>query len=251
MKVLVYDGSFEGLLSAVFYVYEHKLADVKIARRHTAVPLFGEVVDVATCDEKAARLWKGLKQHLGNEGQQCIYSNYLADSLREEDNILRYIQYAFAAKHNIVADYSNVAVLQARKVERMVSRERHRMTAFVRFMLTKDGLYYAQVEPDFNVLPLIARHFEKRYADQRWLIYDCKRSYGIYYDLQQVEMVQLNMGDEAQNNLSVVLDEKEEAYQQLWQQYFNSVNIKERKNKKLHLQHMPKRYWKYLPEKQK
>ncbi len=26
-----------------------------------------------------------------------------------------------------------------------------------------------------NVLPLIKKHFEKRYADQRWIIYDSQR----------------------------------------------------------------------------
>ena len=59
------------------------------------------------------------------------------------------------------------------------------MEAFVRFQLTKDGLYYCIIQPDYNVLPLISNHFEKRYADQRWLIYDSRRKYGIYYDLKK------------------------------------------------------------------
>lgn len=44
-------------------------------------------------------------------------------------------------------------------------------------------------------------------------------------------------------------DETEGLYQKLWKQYFSSVNISARKNLKLHIQHMPRRYWKYLPEK--
>ncbi|WP_370449257.1 DUF4130 domain-containing protein [Aquimarina sp. AD1] len=38
-------------------------------------------------------------------------------------------------------------------------------------------------------------------------------------------------------------------FQQLWKTYFDNVNIKSRKNSKLHIQHLPKRYWKYLIEK--
>ena len=38
-------------------------------------------------------------------------------------------------------------------------------------------------------------------------------------------------------------------YQQLWCTYFDSVNITARKNMKLYIQHMPKRYWRYLTEK--
>jgi probable DNA metabolism protein len=99
------------------------------------------------------------------------------------------------------------------------------------------------------VLPLIANHFKERYADQRWLIYDCRRKYGLYYDLREVSevMIHFNEGDSQEEN---VYDEKESLYQELWKQYFDSVNIKARRNMKLHIQHVPKRYWKYLIEKQ-
>ena len=126
------------------------------------------------------------------------------------------------------------------------------MEAFVRFQHTKDGLYYAVVEPDFNVLPLIINHFQSRYADQRWLIYDAKRKFGIYYDLETVDTVELHFNIDTYSHKSIVeiSDEREELFQHLWQQYFNSVNIKARKNMRLHVQHMPKRYWRYLTEKQ-
>ena len=125
------------------------------------------------------------------------------------------------------------------------------MEAFVRFQLTKDGLYYCLIQPDYNVLPLISNHFEKRYADQRWLIYDSHRKYGIYYDLEKVETVFLNFEVNSSDKKAIaeISDEKEELYQRLWQQYFSSVNIVARKNMRLHIQHMPKRYWRYLIEK--
>jgi probable DNA metabolism protein len=100
------------------------------------------------------------------------------------------------------------------------------------------------------VLPLLIAHFKNRYADQRWLIYDGKRKYGIYYDLHTVETIELSFNEDVKHgNIQIIYDEQEPLYQSLWQQYFGSVNIKARKNTKLHIQHMPKRYWKYLPEK--
>jgi probable DNA metabolism protein len=99
------------------------------------------------------------------------------------------------------------------------------------------------------VLPLISTHFKERYADQRWLIYDCRRKYGLYYDLDEVSEVTIDF-NESNNNSKDVYDEKENLYQELWKQYFDSVNIKARKNMKLHIQHVPKRYWKWLVEKQ-
>ena len=114
-------------------------------------------------------------------------------------------------------------------------------------------MFHAVIEPDFNVLPLITDFFRKRYADQAWLIYDSKRKYGVLYDLQQLSEVYLT--PQQQNSIAktediISFDESEEKYQTLWKQYFKSTNIEARKNMKLHLQHVPKRYWKYLVEKQ-
>jgi probable DNA metabolism protein len=134
-----------------------------------------------------------------------------------------------------------------------VGRERHRMKAFIRFQKTADGMYYAPVEPDFNVLPLIVYFFKNRYADQQWIIYDVKRKYGLYYNLHTVTEITyefVSAIDTNKVNLPQELtDSGEELASLLWKDYFNSTNIPARKNMKLHIQHVPKRYWKYLNEK--
>src|SRR5699024_10345211 len=118
-----------------------------------------------------------------------------------------------------------------------VSREKHRMEAFVRFKKTAEGIFFAVIDPDFNVLPLIAPHFKGRYADQRWLIYDEKRRYGLFYDLNSVQEVHLSsehnksMIEQAQlTDTSITLDAQEALYDQLWKDYFKSTNIVERRN---------------------
>jgi len=139
---------------------------------------------------------------------------------------------------------------------KQVGREKHRMEAFVRFKKAKDGLFLSLVKPDFNVLPIISRHFQERYQDQSWLIYDEQRNYGIYYDLRQMHQVEMNaeiidpqirIGHS--QSFSIELDDQELLYDQLWKDYFNSVNIQARKNMKLHIQYVPKRYWRYMNEK--
>jgi probable DNA metabolism protein len=127
------------------------------------------------------------------------------------------------------------------------------MEAFIRFQRTKDDLYFATIDPDYNVLPLIIAHFKDRYADQHWLIYDKRRKYGVNYDCStsKVTEVQINfIGEAAHDFLPVtLLHEDEMHYQKLWKDYFYSVNIGARKNTKLHVRHVPLRYWRYLTEK--
>ena len=252
MTVVKYDGSFAGLLTAIFEVYEYKIEQAVICRNEAANgSLFGNLHTVITNLDKSKRVYKKLQDRLSLKACKQLYDVYLSELKDIENVLLRYIQYALKSNLAIENDYANADVLLMQQTSRKVHREKHRMEAFVRFQLTKDQLYYSIIQPDFNVLPLISKHFEERYADQRWLIYDGLRKYGLYYNGQSVEEVQMNFEADLNNAniLKEVFDEKEELYQQLWKQYFSSVNIAARKNMKLHIQHMPKRYWKYLVEK--
>ncbi|HEX8313563.1 MAG TPA: TIGR03915 family putative DNA repair protein [Flavisolibacter sp.] len=253
MKTVVYDSSFEGFLCAIFDVYEYKLSDVNIVPVHRHQPsMFAEPHFVNHDPAHSDRVWKGLEKKLSLEAQKQVYRTFLSEIDGIENTLLQYIQYAFASDAVMEEDYSHKAVLTVFQTAKKVWREKHRMEAFVRFQKTADALYYAIISPDYNVLPLIDKHFTERYADQRWMIYDAKRKYGLYYDGQQTRNVQIQFTEEMGEGktVSAAYDESEGIYQQLWQQYFKSVNIAARKNTKLHIQHMPKRYWKYLPEKQ-
>jgi probable DNA metabolism protein len=253
MTTLVYDGSFEGFLCAVFDVYEYKFTDVDIAPEGRCnLNIFGRLHQVVHDKAHSDRVWKGLEKKLSLETQKSLHRAFLSELPGMENTLLRYIQYVFAAKDGMENDYSHEAVLTIVQTAKKVWREKHRMEAFVRFQKTGDGLYYSVIEPTYNVLPLIAQHFTTRYANQHWLIYDASRRYGIHYDGQHTTEVSINFEETTAGGRDVrdAYDSGEEIYQELWKQYFKSVNIPARKNTKLHLQHMPKRYWKYLPEKQ-
>jgi len=252
-KVLVYDGSFEGFLSAVFKVYEEKLAQVDIQREGAVQSsFFGDVETIITNKTHADRVWNGLKKKLTTYGRNQLYYSFLSELDSVENILLDYIQQVFATTGNIEKDFSNLTVLKLSKITKSVGREKHRMEAFVRFKLTKDGLYFANVAPDFNVLPLIAKHFKSRYADQKWVIYDIRRKYGLHYNLTQVETIVMDFPKEFDftKTSEDFFAEEELQFQELWQNYFKSTNIESRKNMLLHVRHVPKRYWKYLSEKQ-
>ena len=252
MHSLIYDSTFEGFLSAVFDVYELQIQEPHITTQdHFRGNIYDKIHEVQTVEKNHLRVWKGLEIKLSAEALKQFYKTFLSELPGIENTLLQYAQYAFKEAKSIEKDFSNEAVLQVFQIAKKVHREKHRMEAFVRFQETADGLFFAIVEPDFNVLPLIEAHFKNRFADMAWLIWDGKRRYGIYYDKESVTNVQMAFTDNLQGgkDIRAIYDEKEVLYQQLWQQYFKSVNIQSRKNNKLHLQHMPTRYWKYLPEK--
>lgn len=251
MTYLIYDTTIEGFLTAVFEVYEYKIEHVAIRKNTVLVPqMFGDVIDVKTNADKAKRVVTKLAIIFGKQGMQSLLKTLLSELDTIEDSILETIRYAIENKKNILNDFGHTAVLEIKQVLKKLSRERHRMNAFIRFKLATDGIYYAFIEPDFDVLPLISNHFKSRYADQQWLIYDIKRDKGLFYDLNKVELVQFEKkSSTATETLSIHLDSSEIEFQKLWKSYFKNTNITSRKNLKLHLQHVPKRYWKYLIEK--
>ena len=256
MTTVIYDGTYEGWLTAVFDIYEYKLDDVIFAKGEQVISsLFGITHKVLTDDRKAKRVLKGLQQRLSTEGQRRIFLTLLSEIDKAEDKMLRFVRYTFSSAVNIEQDLANPVVSDIREAARLVKKEAHRMEAFVRFQLTKDDLYdplyYAAIEPDCDVLSLISNHFKNRYADQRWLIYDLRRKYGIYYDLETVNTVEIQFQySQAASHLSPeICDEREEFFQNLWRRYFSAVNIEARKNLRLQMKHMPKRYWKHLTEK--
>ncbi|RYY99521.1 MAG: DNA metabolism protein [Chitinophagaceae bacterium] len=253
MQTVLYDGGFEGWLCAVFDVFDYKFGDAEIVAAHRfRGNLFGAAHTARSDARHSTRVWNGLGEKLSPEAVRSVYRTFLSEEEGAETVLLQYVRHVFGSAQSVESDYSHPAVRYVTQTGRKVWREQHRMEAFMRFQRTGDGLYYGFIEPDHDVLPLIAPHFTKRYADQRWLIYDGRRRYGLYYDGERTETVEVRFDEAVGGGWSAapVYEESELLYQQLWQQYFKSVNIPARKNTKLHLQHLPRRYWKYLVEKQ-
>ena len=252
--VLTYDGSFEGFLTAIFERYDRKLKDFAIMRTERYQPeLMSSEIKIQNDHEKSKRVWTGLKTRLSSAKRNEFYKTFLSELPEMERVLSDFILYVFSTSGNIEYDLGHPAVISVTKIAHQVHREKHRMEAFIRFQRTKNGLYFAMIEPDYNVLPLIARHFKDRYADQQWLIYDKRRKYGINYDHTTAKLteVQIELTDESSREFlpGHLVHDEEERYQRLWKDYFTSINIPARKNLKLHVQHVPMRYWKYLTEK--
>jgi probable DNA metabolism protein len=252
--IFLYDGSFEGLLTVIFEAYERRIWPRSIQEiAHRQDEFFADTLLVATDRAKANRVWRGLGKKLSEGARTGLYHAFLSERPGIELLVAEYARLAFSLEENVEEYFTENCVLEINQIRQRVWREKHRMEAFVRFRKTADGTYFSLIDPDFNVLPLITRHFEDRYADQPWVIYDSRRRYGIYYDLETTHEITFagSMISGRSNRLPAeILDSQEKQYEELWQVFFDSVNIPERKNIKLHLRHLPKRYWKYLNEKQ-
>ncbi len=252
MVRLRYDGSMAGLLCAVFEAYERRCVDSAMIVRGDVPPdAFATDIEVTTDVVRARRVWNGLAGKLSPDALDQIYYCFLSGLPETERYLLSYVRYAFSNSAAVEKDFGHPAVLWVVQTARKVWREKHRMEAFVRFQEGSDGLFYALITPDYDVLPLIAAHFSGRYGDQSWIIFDGTRNYGIHYDksVGRVEEVHVSGRTAGATLPESCLAADEKRYQMLWKDYFRSTGIDARKNPKLHIRHMPLRYWRHLTEK--
>jgi len=252
MLYYLYDGTFEGFLTCVFDVYCRNEAPARIINKETSLPLFTDTHSVVTDESKAERVLQGLEKKISKSAINMLYYCHLSEIQDIELILLRYIQKALASPVSIEVNFADDDVLALSKIYKKVSFERLRMFQFVRFQKTADGMYFAVMDPMYNVLPLCAEFFQDRYANQQWLVYDTRRNFGLFYDLTKTEIVRFERPPVNLKTGKITAeqqDESEKAFQDLWKDYLQAITIQPRKNLRLQRQLMPKRFWKYLIEK--
>ncbi len=250
-KILIYDGSFNGYLTTIFKAFDEKIDIADIQKNNQSQSgLFSDVETVFTQMDKAKRVWNGISKK-STLSMKNIYFAFLSESKGVELLLFNYISKLFSNNTSSFHGYTEDTNIKVEQLARMVSKEKQKIEAKLRFQLTKDHVYFAPIEPDFNILPLISKHFRSRFSDKQWIIYDTKRKYGLFYDLFSTEMISLDLKEINTHNLlqSSIFSRDTHTTQDVWDNYLANTAIKSRINTKLHTPYVPKKHWKRLRDK--
>jgi probable DNA metabolism protein len=244
MTIYLYDGSFDGLLCAIYESYYHKdkPQDIKKVIGFGG-SLFAKTYTVETQKEKAQKVARSIQEKISRETYENIYDAFLSEEVDAELDILRYVQLGFTLGKKLDEDLAHPLVLPIHQKSQRVARERHRMLGLLRFEKLKTGIYYAPFSPTYDILSTLGSHFAERFGDQSFIIHDIKRRVALLYKPKRWIMTPVD------GELKLELDEEEKAFQQLWTRYYQHIAIKNRQNLKLQRQFMPKKYWRFLTEK--
>lgn len=128
-------------------------------------------------------------------------------------------------------------------MEKAVRRDRHKMTAFVRFRRIVDAdaneQFIAWHRPDHHIVRLAAPFFIERFAAMKWAILTPDES--VWWDGRQA-----TFGAGVPRSAAPQDDELEA----LWKTYYGSIFNPARVNLRMMRQEMPVRHWATLPETQ-
>jgi len=251
-KILLYDGSFNGFLTSIFVAFEQKINVVDIQRKSQVQKgLFIETQIILTQVHKAKRVWNGISQR-SNNAMKNIYFAFLSETAGIEQLLYSYIQKIVAKGSPNHVDLSDDMVFRINHMANMVSRKKNQMEAFMKFNVSTDGVHFIIVEPEFDIVPLVSKHFRSNFSDRQWIIYDIKRNYGLYFNLHTIQLMSLESKEIMANtrHLNNPIQTSAISVIELWNTYFANNSIKSLISNKLHTHQLPKRRRKYQQDKE-
>lgn len=244
MLVYVYDGSFEGVLTAIFEAYYRKEAPGRILPEHCLQrDILASYIFIETDAVKSDRVYASIRRNISEDALKNIYHVFLSEDPEAATLIYHYLRLGWKMGGKVDLHLADESVFKIMDISRRVGLEVHRMMGFVRFRQVEGGIFYAPVSPDNNVVELLAPHFAQRLSDQQWIIHDVKREIAALYNLKRWIISEFTAGEIPRAT------EDERQYASLWKELFNTLEIKSRTNRKLQRQLLPRRYWDYLTEK--
>jgi len=130
-------------------------------------------------------------------------------------------------------------VIRLDALVKSVSRDRHKMRAFVRFRAVKGeaDTFVAWFEPEHRIVEENAPFFMRRFANMNWSILTPDRS--AHYDRSEVRFGPGATAAQAPDD---------DALEDLWRTYYAAIFNPARLKIKAMGAEMPKKYWKNLPE---
>lgn len=241
--IYIYDGSFDGLLCAVHAAYYNRENPKAIVCENECQgELFCDIKVIELDIVKAKAVRDATVKKISPNALFNIYRAYLSNDTDRATMIFNYLKIGFKMGASVDMFMSNEHVMKIKRTALRVSREAERMRQFVRFEEMENGVLYAKIEPDNNVLEMICPHFADRISSLPWVICDKKRSIAAIYDTKRWVITEFD------TSKAVWVAEGEEMYQKLWKKFYDTIAIESRKNERMQMQCMPKKYRRNITE---
>ncbi|MDY5577457.1 MAG: TIGR03915 family putative DNA repair protein [Lachnospiraceae bacterium] len=264
--VLLCDNSLDGMLTAIYDGFVIKkqrfgqgaeaLADVyedNIEIRpeeNYEYEMFAAYVNVRTDRKKAEKTIDAIRKCMGEEAFYMVLRALCHYDVQRGSDCFGFLVRGFRIGNGICHMLTDPYVMRVMELARKAGNEAHLFLELLRF---KDmgGILFGKIEPKCFVLPLIGQHFIERYPGENFIIYDEKHKFSMIHKRygeavfladQEVTFPEFPEAVCTSNQTSEV------NYERLWQTYFETIEIQERKNPRCQQNHAPLWYRKNMEE---
>lgn len=237
---MICDGTYDGLLTALFYAYKLKPDEILL---HPArqLDLLDAPMKIATDITRSARVQIAIDEKLSANAGLNVRMVYASGREDAGTLIYRYVTRGWRLGHSLDDYKTDPAVEPVLRLSRRVQLERHKMLGFIRFTPLESGILYAACEPDYDIVPLMIEHFATRLPEERFIIHDLRHDTLAFHKPGATLVTHTH---------TPRMTAPHDAYEDMWRAFYNAVTIETRLNPRLRDGWMPRRYHKYLPEMQ-
>jgi len=242
----VCEDSMDGIFTAIYKAWEIGTSKTSIeVKGMKTMTLFTEYIEVKTDSELAAKVAASIHNKISQEVYFYVYRAALSDDTDKAQYIYEFLLKAFRVGKEIIHNLQDASVMKVFELARKVGNEAHKYLGFVRFCELENGILSAKINPLANVVAIVAEHFADRLHNENWLIFDTTRNLAAVHRAGYGFVLSNDISEQDLDQFSHK-SENEEKYQLLWNRFFDTIAIEERKNKKLQQQLMPLRYREYM-----
>lgn len=241
-----YDGSFEGFLCAVAHCLDagERHPELIASRSEVDDSLFGgDVLEIPASRDAAMAFRERFVRVVSQQAFASARYAFHSGNAGIERLVWEYLRLGLAVGGRLTGMLAHEPVYSVSRVARQVAHEAHKFKGFVRFSEVEAGFLYAAIEPQADIVALIAPHFAGRIGDRPWMIHDLLRRRAAVFDLRSWRLV-----EDVELAETPELTEGENRYAALWRRYFQHHAISERHNPRLQQKHVPQRVRNHLTE---
>ncbi len=252
MYIFLCEDNIDGIFTGIYDAWASRRGHANVALTTHApdnYSLFDEYVTVRTDYEKSAKVANTLHQRMGDETYQEICQ---AASARENSSRKKSMDKADAIYKTVVLALSlpdagkvlnylaEPYVNRTFQLSRSTGNEAHHLLGFLRFQELENGLLFAQIHPQNDVLPFLGEHFSDRLPEENFMIYDKTHNLAALHPKGKGFFITDTEG--LHQEMLTRFSPEEMEFCRLWCTFFDSIAIEARKNPKLQNQNLARRF---------
>ncbi len=285
----LYDGSFPGLFCAAFEAHgiapsesdknlEFKSSGAAASRASPSLVTrtmelsFDDEFLVKTDVQKARYLWKACAEHGSTKALGTCYEAFCSDFEMIDNSVGRILCRVLeeTSKPFALDNLGDDDELKVVKASGRILNQAEKLCGLLRFSELADGILYATISPDCDIIQFLAPHFEARLPRFNFVIHDRKRAKAVLHESGaparvvegldfvttgadlEIDTGAIDIGIDTEvdtvKSPQAEYSRQELELRQYWQRYFSAIAIQARKDPRLQANRMPKKYWADLPE---
>ncbi|ROR26366.1 putative DNA metabolism protein [Mobilisporobacter senegalensis] len=243
-KIFMCEDSVDGIFTAIYDAwdsrYGHDNVRIQVQGEEMELELFSEYIDVGPDEEKIRKVARSIKEKISEEAFDMVCKAAWSHEKNKGDVIYRFLILGFHIGSKVINLHSNDTVIKMFNMNRNVFYETHHFLGFIRFTESKNHILFSKINPKNDILRLIAPHFSDRLNNENFIIYDEKRKSAIVHRSGYPWI--FTYANELDVDKLSNLSPEEEEFRALWQTFFDTIGIEERKNYRLQRNNLPKRF---------